>query len=167
MEVNNETPAALLFDKITKIDNIEVKLKQHGGEIAEIKKILNDNELDRKVVALDGRLTKVEKKQEFILDEVKELHTDIRNVNSNCDKQRTQCMGAVAPISLVADLKNDLKRMEERIQIAYDTTRRETKEALDVSGKWTRWAFVLSMLACIVSSVSVLVCVNVLLHLPK
>jgi hypothetical protein len=157
---NEDTAPQMLLQKIEKIDKIEERQKYHAKEIQSLKDVLHSNELD-------GRLTKVEKRQEFILDKLKDIDKDIRAIDEKCDKQRTTCMGAVAPISLVADLKNDLKRMEERIQIAYDTTRKETREALDVSGKWTRWAFVLSMIACVVSSVSVLVCVNVLIHLPK
>ena len=158
--IDEDTAPQMLLEKINRIDKLEERQAYHAKEISELKKVLTSNEMD-------GRLTKVEKRQEFVLDKIKDIDKDIHAIDEKCDKQRTTCMGAVAPISLVADLKNDLKRMEERIQIAYDTTRKETREALDVSGKWTRWAFIISMLACIVSSVSVMICINVLLHIPK
>jgi predicted nucleic acid-binding Zn-ribbon protein len=156
----NEIETEALLNKLGKIDRIEERQAHHAKEIKDIKEVLHSNEMD-------GRLTKVEKKQEFVLEQIKDIHKDIRAIDEKCDKQRSGCMASVAPISLVADLKNDLKRMEERIQLAYDTTRKETKDALDTSGRWTRWAFTLSMLACMISTVSVLVCANVLLHMTK
>ena len=156
----NEIEATALLNKLGKIDKLEERQAHLDKEVNDLKKVLTSNELD-------GRITKVEKRQEFVLDELKEIHKDIRAIDENCNKQRTTCMAAVAPISLVSDLKNDLKRMEERLQQAYVNGRTENKEANNSSDRWTRWAFLLSMIACVISSVSVMVCVNVLLHLPK
>jgi predicted nucleic acid-binding Zn-ribbon protein len=158
--VENEIETASLLNKIGKIDKLEERQARHAQEIKEIKDAIHSNELD-------GRITKVEKRQEFVFDQLKDIHKDVQMIEEKCDKQRTTCMAAVAPISLVADLKNDLKRMEERLQATYSQSRIENKDDNNSSAKWTRWAFVLSMLACVVSSVSVLVCVNVLIHLPK
>ena len=167
----NETESSVLLNKLGKIDKIEERQAYHAKEIKEIKSVLQSNELD-------GRLVKVEKKQEFVLEQIKEIHNDIRAIDEKCDKQRSGCMASVAPLSLVSSLKDDLKRMEERLQESYNATKtearttltevkNEARAALETSARWTRWAFILSMLACIVSSVSVLICANVLLHLPK
>jgi uncharacterized protein (UPF0335 family) len=157
---NEDTAPQMLLQKIEKIDKLEERQAHLDKEVNELKKVLSSNELD-------GRITKVEKRQELVFEELKTIHKDIRDIDETCNKQRTQCLAAVAPLSLVADLKNDLKRMEERLQATYSQSRIENKDDNNSSAKWTRWAFVLSMLACVVSSVSVLVCVNVLIHLPK
>jgi hypothetical protein len=71
----------------------------------------------------------------------------------------------------VADLKNDIQHAVSRFETAtstiQDNFRIVMKETNDSNGRWNRWAFVMAMLACIVSSVSVLICANVLLHLPR
>ena len=160
----NEKESSALLNKLGKIDKIEERQVQHAKEIKEIKTALSNNEMD-------GRLTKVEKRQEFVLEQIKEIHNDIRAIDEKCDKQRSGCMAVVAPLPLVIGLKEDIQRMVLRFEKSLDTTQTNfrdiMKEANDTNGKWTRWAFILSMLACIVSSVSVLVCANVLLHLPK
>lgn len=150
----------LLMDRIYKIDKLEERQAHHEKEIEEIKKMLSSNEMD-------ARLSKVEKQNEFILEEVKDYRKDFRDMREECNKQRTQCMASVAPLSFVADLKQDLKRMEERLQATYNQSRTESRDASDTGAKWTRWAFTLSLLACIVSSVSVMVCINIFYHLPK
>jgi len=154
----------MLLEKIGKIDKLEERQNYHAKEIKEIKSVLQSNELD-------GRITKVEKRQEFVLEQIKDIHNDIRAIDEKCDKQRSGCMAAVAPLPLVVGLKEDISRMVLRFETSLDTTqtnfRNIMKEANDTNSKWTRWAFILSMLACIVSSVSVLVSVNVLLHMPK
>jgi hypothetical protein len=55
-----EAEATSLLNKLGKIDKIEERQAYHAKEIKEIKSVLQSNELD-------GRLTKTEKKQEFVL----------------------------------------------------------------------------------------------------
>jgi chromosome segregation ATPase len=160
----NEIETASLINKLGKIDKLEERQVQHAKEIKEIKDAIHSNELD-------GRIIKVEKRQELVFDKLKDVDNDIRKIEEKCDKQRSGCMAAVAPLPLVVGLKEDIQRMVVRFETALDTTQTNfrviMREANDTNSKWTRWAFVLSMLSCIVSSISVLVCANVLLHLPK
>ena len=154
-ELDEDVGPKILMDKISKIDKIEERQARHTLEIKEIKSVLANTEMD-------GRLTKVEKRQEVVMEEIKsiklndlkEIRNDIRKVEDTCDKQRTTCLASVAPITFIADMKQDLKRIEERLQQAHVDTRNETKLAYNENNKWTRWAFILSMLACIISSVS-------------
>ena len=160
----NEAEATTLLNKLGKIDKIEERQVQHAKEIKEIKTALSNNEMD-------GRLTKAEKRQEFVFEQLKDIHKDMSAIEEKCDKQRSGCMAAVAPLPLVIGLKEDIQRMVLRFETSLDTTQTNfrviMKEANDTNSRWTRWAFVMAMLACIVSSVSVLICANVLLHLPK
>jgi hypothetical protein len=152
--------AKSLVDKINKIDEIEkrqsenvYKLNKVVVEVNDIQKHLKDNQLD-------GRLTKVEKRQEFVLENIQEINKDIRMLDEKCDKQRSACMGSVAPLTLVSGLKEDIHRMVLRFEAAIDAMsnnfRITMKEASDTHGRWSRWSLTMSLVATLIAAVALI-----------
>jgi hypothetical protein len=164
-----EAEATTLLNKLGKIDKLEERQNYHAKEIKEIKLVLSNTEMD-------GRLTKVEKRQEFVFEQLKDVHKDIQIIEEKCDKQRSSCMGSVAPLTLVSSLKEDIQRMILRfesslstIEASFRTVMKETNDrhakASEESAKWNRWSFITAMLAFIMSGFALVI--NVISHLPK